>query len=119
MPQFLLTIQLPDDFDPSLQDESVMGDMIALNQEMIAAGVKTIIAGGLHPAGSAKSVRPQPDGTALVSDGPYVEAKEHVGGFSILECADLDEAVVWARKGAAACRAPGEVREIFFNPSAG
>ena len=53
----------------------------------------------------------------LVTDGPFLEAKEHVGGFSIIEAADMDEALAWARKGAVACRAPGEVREIFFRPN--
>jgi hypothetical protein len=117
MPQFLLTIQLPDDFDPSTQDESVMRDMAALGEEMAAAGVTPSFAAGLHPASSAKSVRLQSDGGVLITDGPYVEAKEHVGGFSIMECADLAEAVEWSRKGALACRASGEVREIFFHPS--
>jgi hypothetical protein len=119
MPLYLSTIQLPDDFDPSTVDEAMMGDMAALGQEMEAAGIVTKFAGGLSPAGSAKSLRFQPDGEVLVIDGPYVEAKEHVGGISIVECADLDEAVAWARKGAKACRASGEVREIFFQPSAG
>lgn len=117
MPHYLTTIQLPDDFDPSTQDEAVFRDMAALGEEMIAAGVKTIYACGLHAASTAKSLRMQPDGEVVVTDGPYVEAKEHVGGFSILECADLAEAVEWARKGAKACRASGEVREIFFMPS--
>jgi hypothetical protein len=116
MPQFLLTIQLPDNFDPSLQDPAVFSDMAALGEEMEAAGVTPKIAGGLMPASLAKSLRVQPDGGVVVTDGPYVEAKEHVGGFSILECADMDEAVKWARKGAVACRASGEVREIFFRP---
>jgi hypothetical protein len=116
MPQYLLTIQLPDDFDPSLQDVAVYRDMAALGEEMEAAGVVTKFAGGLHPASSAKSLRVQPNGNVVITDGPYVEAKEHVGGFSILECASLEEAVEWARKGALACRASGEVREIFFQP---
>lgn len=53
----------------------------------------------------------------LITDGPYLEAKEHVGGLSILETADLDEALAWARKGAKACRGPMEVRPIFFMPA--
>jgi hypothetical protein len=116
MPLFLTTIQLPDDFDPSLQDAAVYRDMAALGEEMEAPGVITKFAAGLHPASSAKSLRIQANGQVLISDGPYVEAKEHVGGFSILECADMDEAVKWARKGALACRASGEIREIFFQP---
>jgi hypothetical protein len=115
MPKYLVTIQLPDDFDPSTVTEAMARDIYALNEEMDAAGV-TVFACGLAPASSTKSLRPQANGDVLVTDGPYLEAKEHVGGFSIIEAADMDEALTWARKGAAACRAPGEVREIFFRP---
>jgi dihydrofolate reductase len=72
---------------------------------------------GVSPAGNAKSLRVQPDGKVLITDGPCIEAKEHIGGFWILEAADLDEALAWARKGAVACRASGEVREILFCPA--
>jgi hypothetical protein len=115
MPKYFVTIQLPDDFDPSTMDEATARDIYALNEEMDAAGV-TVFACGLAPASSTKSLRVQPDGEVLVTDGPYLEAKEHVGGFSVIEAADMDEALAWARKGAKACRAPGEVREIFFRP---
>jgi hypothetical protein len=53
----------------------------------------------------------------VITDGPYLETKEHIGGFWILEAANLDEALAWARKAAVACRAPVEVREILFHPS--
>ena len=56
-------------------------------------------------------------GKVLITDGPYLETKEHIGGFWILECADMDEALAWARKGVAATRGQVEVREIFFQPS--
>jgi hypothetical protein len=59
----------------------------------------------------------QTDGGALITDGPYLDTKEHIGSFWILECADMDEAVAWARKGIAATRGQVEVREIFFVPS--
>ena len=117
MPQYLVTIQLPDDFDPSTIDEAMIRDIEALNETMDAAGV-TKFACGLAPASNAKSLHTRPDGSVSIIDGPYVEAKEHVGGFSIIECADMDEALAWARKGAIACRASGEVREIFFRPPA-
>jgi hypothetical protein len=52
----------------------------------------------------------------LTTDGPYLEAKEHVGGFWILECADLEQALAWGRKAVVACRAPVEVREFFAQP---
>ena len=71
---------------------------------------------GISAASNAKTVRKQPDGTVLVTDGPYIETKEHMGGFWILEAADMDEALAWARKGAIACDAAGEVRELLFFP---
>jgi hypothetical protein len=117
MPQFFVTIQLPDNFDPSLQDEAVYRDMAALGEEMEAAGVIPKFACGLSPASSAKSLRMQPNGEVLITDGPYLEAKEHVGGFSIMEYADMDQALKWSRKGAIACRASGEVREILSRPA--
>ncbi len=70
---------------------------------MKAAGVR-IFVGGLHPASSAKSLRPQPDGEMLITDGPYLETKEHVAGLWVLEAADLDEALAWGRKAAVGCR---------------
>src|SRR6476646_3588746 len=116
MPQYLVAIHLPDDFDPSSVEKAMERDIDVLNEEMEAKGVR-LFAGGLRPVSDAKSLRAQPDGKVLVTDGPYLETKEHIGGFWILEAADLDEALAWARKGAVACRAPGEVREIFFNPN--
>jgi hypothetical protein len=113
MPQFLVAGYLPDDFDPSTVDEAMGRDIHALNKEMIAAGVRKF-AGGLGPA---KSLRTQSDGGVLITDGPYLETKEHIGGIWILECADMDEAMAWARKGLAATRGQVEVREIFFVPS--
>ena len=94
----------------------MMEEIHALNREMITAGARKF-ACGLSPAGNAKSLRAQPDGKVLVTDGPYTETKEHIGGFWILEAADMDEALAWARKGAVACRASGEVREILFRPA--
>ena len=116
MPQYLVTIHIPDNFDPSTQDEAMMSGIHALNREMIAAGVRKF-ACGLQQVSTAKSLRVQSGGKVLITDGPYLETKEHVGGFWILECADMDEALTWASKGAVACRAPSEVRAIFFNPS--
>ena len=113
MPQYMVSGYLPDNFDPSTQDEATMEAIHALNREMIAAGVRKF-AGGL---GATRTMRPQPNGEVLLTDGPYLEAKEHVGGLWILECADMDEAVAWARKGAKACRTAIEVREIFFMPA--
>ena len=114
MPQYLVAIQHSENYE--LPDpEAMIRDIKALNREMIAAGVRDF-AGGLQPARKAKSVRPQAGGELVVSDGPYLEAKEHVGGLWLLKCADMDEAVEWARKAAVACRVPVEVREFIEIP---
>lgn len=112
MPQFLVAGYLPDNFDPSKMDPSTPEKIHALNREMIAAGVRKYACG----LGASKSVRSTPTGEVLVTDGPYLETKEHIGGFWILECADMDEAVSWARKGAESMSSQVEVREIFFVP---
>jgi hypothetical protein len=110
MTQYLVAIHHPDDYDPSVsEDEGTRRDIRALNEEMKAAGVRTFV-GGLELASSAKSVRLKPGGKVLVTDGPYTEAKEHIGGFWVLEAADMDAALDWGRKAAIACRAPVEVR---------
>lgn len=110
MTQYLVAIHHPDDYDPAVvEDEAMSRDIDALNAEMKAAGVR-IFVGGLRPANSAMSLRAQPGGEVTITNGPYLEAKEHVGGFWVLEAADLDEALAWGRKAAVACRAPVEVR---------
>jgi hypothetical protein len=109
MPQYLVAIHHPDNYDGSLEDEAMHHDIDVLNDEMNAAGVR-IFVGGLRPASSAKSLRAQPGGKVLITDGPYLETKEHIGGFWVLEAADLDEALAWGRKAVVACRAPVEVR---------
>ena len=114
MPQYLLTNYLPDNFDPSTVNEATINAINALNEELIAAGAR-LMAAGLAPASQAKSLRTQPNGELLVTDGPYLEAKEHVGGFWILEAADMDEALAWARKAAIANPVSGEVREIPYS----
>ena len=116
MPQYLVASYLPDDFDPSAVTEAMVEKIHALNREMIAAGVRKF-ACGISPASNAKTVRKQPDGAVLVTDGPYIETKEHIGGFWILEAANMDEALAWARKAAISCDAAGEVRELLFYPA--
>jgi hypothetical protein len=109
--RYWVAIYHPDNYDPSVaEDETMSRDIDALNDEMKAAGVRIFVGGLQHPARSAKSLRRQPDGKVLITDGPYLETTEHVGGFWVLEAADLDEALAWGRKAAVACRAPVEVR---------
>jgi hypothetical protein len=112
MPQYLVAIHHPDDYDPSVETEAMSRDISALNREMVAAGVRIFVA-GLSAARRARPLRAQPDGKVLITDGPYLETKEHIGGFWVLKAADLDEALAWGRKAAVACRAPGEVRPIL------
>ena len=99
MTQYLVAIYHPDDYDPSTEDAAMSRDIDALNDEMKAARVR-IFVGRLSPARSARSLRAQPAGKVLVTDGPYVETKEHIGGFWVLEAADLDATGV----GAQGCR---------------
>jgi hypothetical protein len=79
MPQYLVANYLPDDFDPSAVTEAMIEEIHALNREMIAAGVRKF-ACGISPANNAKTVRKQPDGTVLVTDGPYTETRA-VSGY--------------------------------------
>ena len=116
MPQYLVCNYLPDNFDPSTVTEAMMEEIHALNREMIAAGIRKF-ACGISPVAKAKTVRKKSDGTVLVTDGPYTETKEHMGGFWILEAADMEEALAWARKGAISPDAVGEVRELLFFPA--
>jgi hypothetical protein len=109
--QYLVAIHHPDDYDPSVEDEAMGRVIDVLNEEMIAAGVRVFV-GGLHPANRAKSLRAQPNGKVLITDGPYLETKEHIGGFWVLEAANLDGALEWGRKAVVACRAPVEVRQF-------
>lgn len=112
MSLYLVAIHHPDNYDPSVEGEAMIRDINALNQEMEAVGAR-IFAGGLEPPGKAKSLRAQRNGDVHITDGPYTEAKEHVGGFWLLEAASMEEAVAWGRKATVACRAPVEVRAFL------
>ena len=109
MTQYLVAIHHPDDYDPSSENEAMRADIRALNVEMVEAGIRVFV-GGLEPAGKAVSVRRRADGATSVTDGPYLETKEHIGGFWVLELSDGAAALHWAEKAAVACRAPVEVR---------
>ena len=110
---YLVAIYHPDDYDSSVETEAMSRDIDVLNDEMVAAGVSVFV-GGLSPARNARSLRVQPNGNVLATDGPYTETKEHIGGFWVLKAADLNEALAWGRKAAVACRAPVEVRPFFY-----
>jgi hypothetical protein len=110
MARFLVAIHHPDDYNPSAAEgEEMRRDIDDLNDEMVAAGIRVFV-GGLHSAEKAVSLVRQQSGEVQRSTGPYLPTSEHVGGFWVLEAADLEEAVEWGRKAAVACRAPVEVR---------
>ena len=109
MKQYLLSIYQPDGETPPPEVlEKVMRDVDALNQELRTAGA-WVFAAGLHPPSTATVVRLR-DGDLLMTDGPFTEGKEHIGGFCIVNAPDLDAALEWGRKLARATTLPIEVR---------
>jgi hypothetical protein len=97
MKQYLLSIYQPDGpTPPDLDLTSIMRDVYALRDDMKRAGA-WVFSGGLHPASTATVVRVK-DGESMMTDGPFTEGKEHLGGFTIIKAADLDDALDWARR---------------------
>jgi len=94
--------------------EKMYADVDKVNQEMQAAGA-WVFGGGLTDPSDATVVRVE-GGRPLTTDGPYVETKEQLGGFWVIKAANLDEALAWAEKATAACRAPVEVRPFQDEP---
>ena len=109
MKQYLLSVYPEGGDAPSPEVmEKIFHDVGALNTEIQAAGV-WVFAGGLHPASTATVVRLKDD-EVLITDGPFAEGKEHIGGFWVIKVPDLDAALEWGRKATRACRVPIEVR---------
>ena len=109
MTQYLLSVYQPDGPGPDAASlQAIMENVDAVDAEMRAAGV-WVFAGGLHAPSTATVVRAQ-DGDVMMTDGPYVEGKEHLGGFTIITADDLDAALEWGRKLARATTLPIEVR---------
>ena len=99
MKQYLLSIYQPDGPPPpevTARMDQIMADVDGLVQEAKAAGA-WVFNGALHAPGTATVVRLE-HGDVLTTDGPYAEAKEHIGGFLIVRAPDLDAALVWGRK---------------------
>jgi hypothetical protein len=113
--QYLLSIYQPDGDPPPADELAAIGrDLAALRGELEAAGA-WVFAGGLEEPGTAKVIHPRRKRMAM-TDGPYVEAKEHIGGVNIIAAASLDEALEWARKLALATTLPIEVRAFRAEP---
>jgi hypothetical protein len=111
MRQYLLSIYQPDGDPPAPEVLApIMADLDALAEEMRAAGA-WVFSAGLHPASTATVVRDR-DGEALLTDGPFTEGKEHLGGFTIINAPDLDAALAWGARMARAATLPVEVRPV-------
>jgi len=109
MTQYLISIYQPDGEPPPPEFlEPVIRKLHVLNQELKAAGA-WVFSRGLHAPRTATVVRLR-DRDMETTDGPYIEGKEHIGGFWIIDVPDLDSALGWARRAAAATGLPIEVR---------
>lgn len=114
--QYLLSIYQPGDGAVPPKDvlEPIMRRIYALNAEMKQAGA-FVFTGGLHAPSTATVLRAK-DNEVLLTDGPYIESKEHLGGFYVIEADDLDAALEWGRKLARASTLPIEVRPFHVMP---
>ena len=110
MKQYLLTVVEPSEGPRPTPEqlEKIVEDVTAVDQEMRDKGI-WVFSGGLHEPSTATTLRHQ-NGEVLATDGPFIEGKEHVGGFSIIQAEDLDAAREWGRKLARATTLPIEVR---------
>ncbi|GLW21871.1 hypothetical protein Mame01_19140 [Microbispora amethystogenes] len=109
MRHYLLSIRQPGGGTPPPEVlDPIMRELAVLNEDLRAAGA-WVFSGGLHAPDTATVVRAR-DGEELVTDGPYTEGKEHVGGLTIIRASDLDEALEWGRRLARVTTLPIEVR---------
>lgn len=118
MKQYLLSVHGTHDQAtmPPEDMQRMFQDVAKVNQEMVEKG-SWVFAGGLTDPGDATVVRAD-RGEIMLTDGPYVETKEQIGGFWVIRAQDLDEALAWAGKATVACRAPVEVRPFQDEPEA-
>ena len=116
MKQYLLAVHgvEGEPMPPADEMQRAFAQVDRLNNDLQKAGV-WVFAGGLLPPASATVVRVQ-NGATTMTDGPFAETKEQLGGFWVLRCADLDEALGWAAKCSEACMRPVEVRPFEDMP---
>ncbi|MET0727496.1 MAG: YciI family protein [Acidimicrobiales bacterium] len=118
MTQYLLSVYMVEG-EAAPSDEAMQtayDNVDKFNAKVQEAGA-WVFAGGLHPADTA-TVVDATGGDAIVTDGPFAEAKEQIGGFWVIEAPDLDAALEWAKQGSAACASPVEVRPFQDEPEA-
>lgn len=123
MPQYLLSVYQPEGTPPEPETlAGIMDNVAKLEKEMKDAGV-WVFSGGLEAPSTATVLRASgeilPNGTlssdeVLLTDGPFIEAKEYLGGLTIIEAADLDEALRWGRRTATTIGLPIEVRPFYW-----
>jgi hypothetical protein len=97
MPQYLLTMYQPDGDPPPPEVLGPMMEKIAAWRQDLQAAGAWVFTGGLHPASTATVVRSR-GGDVVVTDGPFAEGKEHMGGFTVISVPDLDAALEWGRQ---------------------
>ena len=114
MSHYLLSVVTPTDGTPPAPPEleAIMKNVEAFHQELVAAGA-WVFGGGLEAQDTATVIRPK-DGELLLTDGPFAEAKEYLGGLTIVDAPDLDAALEWGRKAARATTLPSEVRPFHW-----
>jgi hypothetical protein len=110
--KYMLSVMQPTGQEPPAEIDTIMADVDALMKEIKDAGA-WVFAGGLADPSTSTVVRPQGD-DFLVTDGPFAEGKEHLGGFNIISAPDLDAALEWGRKLSRATTLPIEVRPLEF-----
>lgn len=111
MKRYMLSVYQPDGPGPSPEAlGKIMQELAVLNREMKEAGT-WVFAAGLHPPSTATVVR-MDAGEILMTDGPFAESKEHIGGFTIIRAAHLDEALEWAQRIVRITTLPIEVRPL-------
>ncbi|MFB7184441.1 YciI family protein [Streptomyces sp. NPDC056230] len=110
MKHYLLSVVTPAEGEPPSPEalERIMRNVDGFHQELRRAGA-WVFAGGLSSPATATVVRAT-DGETLLTDGPYIEGKEYLGGLCIIKAPDLDTALAWGRKAAQAITLPIEVR---------
>ena len=116
MSQYLLSVHMDENVEPISPEEMEQSfkDVDVVNQKLQDQGA-WVFAGGLHEPSTATVVKAV-DGDIVMTDGPYAEAKEQLGGFWIIEATDLDAALALAARGSAACMGPVEVRPFQEEP---
>jgi hypothetical protein len=120
MPQYLMSVWHDEPYDDmdysSPEAQRMMAQVGAFNETLTGAGA-WVFGAGLKPASSATVIRAA-TGNVSMTDGPYAETKEQMGGFWVIEAADLDAALEWAKQAAAACEGPVEIRPMENAPDA-